>query len=269
MIMVANEGHALQFKSSNDVRHSVENGVLTVTIDRPEKRNPLSLGVLERIREIFLGYREDDSLRCAVVTGSGTQSFASGGDLAELATYRDHQDAISFSRHGRAALDAVRTFPVPVIARVNGVALGGGAELALSCDMRFAAATARIGFIHGKLHIAPSWGGGNDLARLVGPARALDLMTKSTILGAEDAVEIGLFNAAAPANEPFKPWLEAQLGTVLSNPPQVMRAFKSIIVAGRPADRLSALELETEYFADVWVHSDHWAAVTKLESRGK
>ena len=267
--MIAIKEPALRFQSSNDVLHSVKNGVLNVTIDRAEKRNPLSLGVLDRIREIFVEHRADYGLRAAVVTGSGTRAFASGGDLAELANYRSHQEAISFSRHGRAALEAVRTFPVPVIARVNGVALGGGAELALACDMRFAAATARIGFIHGRLHIAPSWGGGSDLARLVGTAQALDLMTRSTIIDAATAVEIGLFSAAAEADEPFEQWFDAQLGTILSNPPQVMRAFKSIIVAARPADRFSALELETQNFADVWEHRDHWTAVAKLEGREK
>ena len=177
-------GAAIGFARSDDVRHRIEDGVLTVTVDRAAKRNPLSLGVLDRIREIFTDAAADTGIVAAVITGAGDKAFASGGDLGELAGYRSREDAEGFSRHGKAALDAIRLFPVPVIARLNGLALGGGAELAMACDQRYAARHVKIGFIHGRLAIAPSWGGGVDLVRLVGPARALRLMTTAAALEA-------------------------------------------------------------------------------------
>lgn len=257
---------ALTVEPSDAVHHVVDNGVLAVTIDRPEKRNPLSLGVLERIRMIFTEHQHVD-LRVAWLGGAGDKAFASGGDLNELAVYRTKAEAAAFSRHGKAALNAIRAFAVPVVARVNGVALGGGAELALACDLRFAAPHARIGFIHGRLKIAPSWGGGHDLMRLVGPAKALQLMAEAPILSAAEALETGLFDATCPAENDFDSWFEARLRTLAQNPPQVMRAYKA--AAGRLVAREAGDAAETQHFADVWVHDDHWSAVDEIQGSRK
>ena len=257
--------HTLSFQRSDDVRHIVENGILKVTIDRPEKRNPLSLGVLDRLREIFSDSAEDDAVSLAVVTGSGQKAFASGGDLTELSDYRTLEDAASFSRHGKAALDSIRTFPVPVIAKVNGLALGGGAELALACDMRFAAATASIGFIHARLNIAPSWGGGHDLGRLVGPSSALRMMSRAEIFDSQKALDMGLFDATASSPESnFDAEFDAFIDPMLTNPRQVMRAQKSIALGNRLRGKSEADLLETEHFGRVWTHQDHWDAVANL-----
>jgi enoyl-CoA hydratase len=252
---------------SDAVRSAVVDGVLVVTIERPEKRNPLSLGVLEALRIAFVQHANDTKVRLAVISGSGDKAFASGGDLDELAVYRTKREAAGFSVFGKAALNAVRSFPVPVIARINGVALGGGAELALACDLRFAAAHAKIGLIHGRLKIAPSWGGGHDLLRLVGPARALTLLAEAKILDGPEAQSCGLFDAVCPRETEFESWFQARIRTLANNPPQVMRAFKS--AARRMAARSEADAAETEHFSDVWIHDDHWAAVDEFQRRNK
>lgn len=255
------------FTPSDHVRHAIADGVLTVTVDRADKRNPLSLGVLDSLRRLFTALAGDERLRLAVVTGAGDKAFASGGDLGELSGYRSREDAEAFSRHGKAALDAIRRFPVPVIARVNGVALGGGCELALACDQRLAAPTARLGMIHGRLAISPSWGGGNDLVRLLGPARALDLMMSGAVLDAPAALAAGLVDAACPAGEDFDAWFAARLTPWRANPRQAMRAFKAIASAARGSERAALDALETHHFADAWAHEDHWAAVARWENR--
>ena len=255
----------LKFAATNDVVHTVERGVLSVTIAREAKRNPLSLGVLDELRQVFEAAANDESIALAVLTGAGDKAFASGGDLRELATYRDLEDAAAFSVHGKAALDAIRKFPLPVVARLNGVALGGGAELALACDQRFAAPSAKIGFIHGNLNIAPSWGGGNDLVRLVGPAKALRLMTSARILVAEEALFWGLFDAVCDGGN-FDDWFEGLIEPLRVRPAQVMRAFKSI-AACSGIGRAEADRRETEHFAEVWAHQDHWDAVANLERK--
>lgn len=253
-----------RFTPSDDVRHAIDDGVLFVTVDRADKRNPLSLGVLDSIRRIFSEAASDVRISVAVVTGAGDKAFASGGDLAELAAYRTQEEAAAFSRHGKAALHAIRLFPVPVVARLNGVALGGGAELAVACDLRYAAASAQVGFVHGQLCISPSWGGGNDLARLLGPSRALQLMATATILNAKDAYAVGIVDAVCPTEAGFDAWFNDQLSVLRRRPRQVMRAFKAIAHSAAVGDRGECDRRETAHFAEVWSHQDHWDAVARL-----
>jgi enoyl-CoA hydratase len=252
------------FAASDHVRHTVADGILRVTIDRPEKRNPLSLGVLDSLRRIFTEAAADESLSLAVLTGAGDRAFASGGDLAELAAYRTEAEAEAFSRHGKAALEAIRAFPVPVIARVNGVALGGGCELALACDLRLAAAHARIGLIHGQLAIAPSWGGGIDLARLLGPARALRHLLDAQALAGPAALEAGLVDGVCPQGEDFDAWFEAAIAQ-WRRPPQVTRAMKGV-TGSRDGDRAAHESRDCAAFARAWAHDDHWQAVERLKA---
>jgi enoyl-CoA hydratase len=257
------------FTPSDDVRHAITDSVLTVTVDRPEKRNPLSLGVLESIRRIFTELAGDERVHVAVLTGAGDKAFASGGDLGELAGYRSREDAEAFSRHGKAALDAIRLFPVPVIARLNGLALGGGAELALACDQRYAARHVKIGFIHGRLAISPSWGGGNDLVRLVGPAKALRLMATAATLDATDAQTMGIVDLTCADETGFDEWFAEQITPFARHPRQVTRAYKAIANGSRGPGRGEMDVIETHHFGEVWAHEDHWCAVAALERKSK
>jgi enoyl-CoA hydratase len=252
---------ALDYAATPDVRTRLDDGVLWVIVHRPEKRNALAVGVLERLRELFVAHAEDPSIRCAVLRGAGDKAFASGGDVVELAAVRTAAEAREMSEHGKRALDAVRRFPVPVVAAVNGLALGGGAELALACDLRFAAAHARIGLIHAQLAIAPSWGGGVDLMRLVGPAKGLKLLATCRQLAAEEAKALGLVDAIAPAEADFEAALLQFLDATFRSPPQVMRAIKSLALGERMAGREALDAAETERFVEAWIHDDHWAAV--------
>jgi Enoyl-CoA hydratase/carnithine racemase len=136
--------------SDGDVLVRVDDDVLRVTINRPEKRNPLSRSVLAAIGEAFRTHRDREDLRLAVVTAAGIKSFAAGGDLREVEAIRETEASRQFSNESFAALDAVRRFPLPVVAALNGDALRGRAELAVACDMRLMAAHARIGFIQGS-----------------------------------------------------------------------------------------------------------------------
>jgi len=253
----------IEVSTSNDVRRDLGGGVLSVTINRAEKRNPLSLGVLDSMRRIFTDAADDPAITVAVVTGAGSKAFASGGDLAELSAYRTREEAEAISRHGKAALDAIRLFPVPVVARLNGVALGGGAELALACDLRYASADASFGYIHGRLRISPSWGGGKDLVRAVGPAKALQLMATAAIVDANEAHALGVIDQVCPRNTPFDAWFEERMAALSQQPRALMRACKSIALAARTPPGGEADRLETEHFTELWCHDDHWNAVAR------
>ncbi|WP_099866850.1 enoyl-CoA hydratase/isomerase family protein [Pararhizobium haloflavum] len=244
-------------------------GVLRVHIDRAEKRNALSRSLLAAIGEAFRESAADNSLKLALLTSAGDRSFAAGGDLRDLAEVQGDLAAEEMARDAKHALQAIRDFPVPVVAGLNGDALGGGAELAVACDMRVAAAHARIGFIQGRLAIASAWGGGVDLMRLVGPSRALRLLARSEMLDAEQAITMGLIDAAAGESETLDEAMDRFISPMLSQAPQVMRAFKALAIEAKNAGRDTMDGIETARFGEVWAHPDHDAAVDAILNKAK
>ena len=161
-------------KDSSNVLVEKRDDVLYICINRPEKRNALAREVLSQLKEIFTAYSDDETLKLAILTGAGDKSFAAGGDLKDLYDVRTPEQTRQMSDEANECLEAVRQFPLPVIAALNGDALGGGSELAIACDFRLAAKHARIGFIQGKLSITTAWGGGPDLVNLLGSTQAFD-----------------------------------------------------------------------------------------------
>lgn len=257
--------------SGNDVSVAVEHDIiLRVTVNRPEKRNALSRAVLNTLGSVFADHAGDENLKVAVLTGAGDKSFAAGGDLKDLSVLRTLDEARGFAEQAKSALNAIRDFPVPVIAALNGDAMGGGAELAVACNFRVSARHARIGFVQGRLKISTAWGGGVDLMGLVGPGKALDLMCRSSMLSAEEAMLIGLVDRIADEDEDLDHCVANFLQPYLLQAPQVLRAFKALAIGARQGlSRAEMDELETRNFAGTWVHDDHWAAADTLLSKGK
>jgi len=248
------------------VRTERDGPLLVVTINRADKRNALSADTLQTLERAFRASEAHRDLALAILTGAGTRAFAAGGDLHELQAMRSAQAIEPFTRAARRALDSIRHFPVPVIAALNGDALGGGAELAVACDARVAAAHARIGFVQGKLAVSTAWGGGIDLMRLLGSARALELLASGRLLTATEALALGLVNAVAPSEEKdlgafARGWCEAWLRQA----PHVMHAFKRQALAERLGrSREERERLEHEDFVASWLHADHWRAAEAL-----
>ncbi|HEY0836735.1 MAG TPA: enoyl-CoA hydratase/isomerase family protein [Azospirillum sp.] len=249
--------------TADHLRVQRRDGRLDVVLNRPDKRNALSRALLADIRRTFEELAADDTLRVAVLRGAGDKSFAAGGDLKDLEAVRTLPEAEEMAREARAALEAVRQFPVPVVAALNGDALGGGAELASACDFRVAAAHARIGFIQGRLNIATAWGGGVDLMHIVGPTTALRLMSRSDILDMAHAHAVRLVDVVAEDGV-FDAAVDDFVAPILKQAPQVVRAFKALANAHRSgAPRAELYALETERFARTWVHDDHWDAAAR------
>ena len=248
-----------------------DDSILRVTLNRPEKHNALSRSVLDSLKTIFNENATDDSLKAAVLTGAGEKSFAAGGDLKDLSSVRTLSETREMAEQARAALQSVRDFPVPVIAALNGNAVGGGAELAVACDFRIASSSAKIGFIQGRLNISTAWGGGIDLMRLVGPDRALRLLCGSEMLSPDQACSMGLCDAVAQdvnstevsrgKRLALEEAVDDFLNPILRQVPQVLRTFKAVVTAGRRGVAVNELyKLETDRFAENWVHADHWEA---------
>ncbi len=239
--------------------------VLTVCIDRPRARNALSLAVLRELARAFDPTALPTDLKAAVLTGAGHQAFASGGDLKELQLVRSEAQVVAVFGLATAALDRIRDCPVPVIAALNGVALGGGAELALACDFRIAAAHATLGYIQPTLNITTGFGGGADLMRVLGPSRGLLHALRATALDARAAQAAGLVDAVADDAETLSASVERFLGPVLRLTPEVIRAFKAMALAerrGAPLEQRRALE--KQWFLATWTHENHWEAVERL-----
>lgn len=250
------------------LRLGCKGGVLRVCIDRPEKRNALSREVLRSLATAFAHHAEEADLKAAVLTGAGDRSFAAGGDLRDLATIRTLEGAARMADDAKAALDEIRRFPVPVIAALNGDAVGGGAELAVACDFRVTAAHARIGFVQGRLNLATAWGGGVDLIELLGPGVALRLTCRGDLVPPDEALALGLVDAVAGPGQALDERVEEFLAPVREQAPQVLRAFTGLARQARAGrSRRELLALETELFAGTWVHDDHWAAADRILAR--
>ncbi|MFO1363226.1 MAG: enoyl-CoA hydratase/isomerase family protein [Burkholderiales bacterium] len=241
---------------------SYDRGVLRVTINRPAKRNALARETLRELRAVFAAHAAHAELRLALIAGAGDLAFCAGADLLELQAARAPEEAAAIADEGAAALDAVRSFPVPTVAALNGFALGGGAELALACDLRVAAPHARIGFTHAELALTSAWGGGPDLVHAVGTASALELLASARVLPAEAARAVGLVQHVAPREAPFVAFVDRLAAMIAGRPPHLLRAFKALVLAARRGADPDALRaVERDGFERAWGADAHRAAI--------
>jgi len=241
--------------------------ILWLTINRPRQANALTLSLLDDIGETLASQSDRDDLRGAVISASGHKCFAAGGDLKELDLLRSDAEARAMSQRVRRALDSIREFPLPVVAALNGLALGGGAELALACDLRVAMPHAQVGFLQSQLNLTTAWGGGIDLIATVGPARALDLLLSARRVEAEEALRLGLVDRVAAADQSLDDCLEELLEPWRSRGPQVLRGFKTLAGEYRRSLHARLADGEQASFVETWVHRDHWDAVSAAEAR--
>ncbi len=239
-------------------------GALWLTVDRADKHNALARPVLAALADAVREAGARTGTRYLVISGAGEKYFAAGGDLRDLAGVRDEPAVRAMMDEAGAALDAIRHCPVPVLAYLNGDAIGGGAELALACDMRLQAAHARIGYIQSRLAITSAWGGGPDLFRLLGPARAMRMMARAELVDAPTALAWGLADAVigdGPQGSDMADFLQP----LDLCAPQVLRGIKAQAIAARQGQAWPAhRRVEQDHLTRTWLHDDHWAASDRL-----
>jgi len=175
-------------------------GIALVTVNRPKVLNTLNSSMLDRLLQGFTALGEDESVKVIVVTGSGEKAFVAGADIAEMTEFTVQQ-ALAFARNGQRLMNLIGHLPKPVIAAVNGFALGGGLELALACDFIYASENAKLGLPEVTLGIIPGFGGTQKLGRLLGRNRANELIFTGRIITAAEARDWGIVNALFPAGE--------------------------------------------------------------------
>jgi len=225
----------------------VHDGVATVTLNRPDKRNALNDRAMAELGDAVERLAGDPNIRGAILTGAGSKAFAAGADIAELAV-QGPLDARTRARRGQAVLRRLETCGKPVVAAVNGVALGGGCELAMACHLRVASEEARFGQPEVKLGLAPGFGGTQRLPRLVGLGVALELLLTGEPISAQEALRIGLVNKVVPAASLLA---EARrlLGQVLAAGPLAVRLVLEAVDRGFDTGLEEGLLLEGDQFA--------------------
>ena len=235
------------------ITYEQEGFVGVVTINRPKALNALNSQVLDELEATFDAI-DLDTTRAVVLTGAGEKSFVAGADIGEMSTLTKAEGE-AFGKKGNDVFRKIETFPIPVIAAINGFALGGGCEISMSCDIRICSENAVFGQPEAGLGITPGFGGTQRLARLVGAGMAKQMIYTARNIKADEAYRIGLVNAVYPAEE-LMPAAEKMAATIAKNAPIAVRNCKKAINEGLDADMDEAIVIEEKLFGDCFETED-------------
>ncbi len=230
-----------------------DNGIATLTMNRPDQLNALNEQVIDDLLAATKELSRRDDVRVLVITGAG-RAFVAGADIKQMNGF-DAAHALGFARKGHEAMDALSALPYPVIAAVNGFALGGGLELALACDLIYASDKARLGLPEVGLGIVPGFGGTQRLGRTIGWHHARDLIFSGRHVKADEALRIGLVCAVFPADE-FMDKVYEVAGKIAANGPVAVHTAKRLMRHGSEMPLDEANTLEREAFGELFVTED-------------
>ena len=230
-------------------------GVGIVTLNRPDRLNALSFKLKEEVSALFVEMEKDDEVRVVILTG-GEKAFSAGADIKERSQIQLSQSEFYFAQKKSQALyNQIEEFQKPVIAAISGVAVGGGCELALACDLRIASETARFGFPEVKLGVIPAAGGTQRLPRLVGATRAKEIIFTGEPIDAHEACRLGLVNKVVPVDRVMEEAMALAL-KLAQNPPLSLKYAKRAINVGSQLDMASALDYEVHCAAIPYASED-------------
>ncbi len=240
--------------SYENVRHETEGAVGVLTIDRPKALNALDIATLRECLRCLRDLRRQGGVRVLIVTGAGDKAFVAGADIAAMSRM-SVVEARDFSRLGQRLTSAIEDLPIPVIAAVNGFALGGGMELAMACDLVLASEKARFGQPEINLGILPGFGGSQRLARRAGPHRAREMIYGGDLIDAETARQWGIVNRIVKPEE-LLPEARKLAEKIAAKAPVALAQAKLAIRHGMDVDLESGLRLEAESFAVAFSSED-------------
>ncbi len=237
-----------------------------VTINRPQALNALNSQVLEELESAFKAINLDET-RAVVLTGAGEKSFVAGADIGEMSTLTKAEGE-AFGKKGNDVFRMIETFPIPVIAAVNGFALGGGCEISMSCDIRICSENAVFGQPEVGLGITPGFGGTQRLARLVGPGMAKQMIYTARNIKADEALRIGLVNAVYPQEELLAAAKKMAAG-IAANAPIAVCACKKAINDGLEVNMDEAIVIEEKLFGSCFETEDQKAGMGNFLEKDK
>ena len=235
------------------ITYEVEGQIGIITINRPKALNALNSAVLDELDKT-LDAVDQEAIRCLILTGAGEKSFVAGADIGEMSTLTKAEGE-AFGKKGNDVFRKLETFPIPVIAAVNGFALGGGCEISMSCDIRICSENAVFGQPEVGLGITPGFGGSQRLARIVGTGKAKEMIYGARNIKAEEAYRIGLVNNVYPAEE-LMPAAKKLASTIARNAPIAVRNCKRAINEGIQVDMDQAIVIEEKLFGSCFETCD-------------
>lgn len=246
---------------------SIDNHIATVTINKPQVLNALSTEVISDLSKVLDELEKAENLYAVIITGAGEKSFVAGADIAEMKD-KDKAQALEYAQYADGVFSRIENFHCPVIAAVNGFALGGGCELALACDIRIASEAARFAQPETGLGITPGFGGTQRLSRLIGTGRAKELIYTCRMVKAEEALAIGLVNKIVkPENLMTEALTMAQ--TIAQKAPIAVSKAKTAINKGMQVDIDKAIAIEAEEFSQCFTTEDQKMAMTAFIKKEK
>ncbi len=248
------------------INYEAEGAVAVLTINRPKALNALNSAVLDEINEAIDAV-DLNTIRALIITGAGEKSFVAGADIGEMSTLTKEQGE-AFGKKGNDVFRKIETLPIPVIAAVNGFALGGGCELSMACDIRICSENAVFGQPEVGLGITPGFGGTQRLARTVGVGMAKQLIYTARNIKSAEALRIGLVNAVYPLEE-LMPAAKKMAGIIASNAPIAVRNCKKAINDGLQTDIDNALVIEEKLFGDCFETEDQKYGMAFFLDRNK
>jgi enoyl-CoA hydratase len=241
--------------------------IATVTVNAPERLNSLDSAALAELDRTFAEIGKDDSVRVVVFTGAGERAFIAGANIKEMVS-KNRDEALEFARLGHSVASRIEHLPQPVIAAVNGFALGGGCELAVACDIRHCSENAVFAQPEVQLGIPPGWGGSQRLVRAIGPGYAAEMIYTGKRVDAQEALRIGLVNAVHPQAS----LLDAVTGLarqIADSGPAAVRASKRLMALTRGTTSASALAEEARTFADAFAGDEQTEGMTAFVEKRK
>jgi enoyl-CoA hydratase len=233
---------------------SMEEGIAILKVNRPKVLNALNRATLLEIQRALKELEKDPGVRVLIITGEGEKAFVAGADISEMAPMNP-KEALEFSKLGHETLSLVEEFPCPVIAAVNGYALGGGLELVLACDIILASENARLGLPEVTLGICPGFGGTQRLPRLIGKARAKELIFTGEMIDAKKAYEYGIVNKVVPQDKLLDEAKEIAR-KIAKNGPLAVRTAKRLVEMGLETSLRNGEAMEMEAWANLFATED-------------